>query len=295
MLSGVVVASLAAVVTGAAALLVPRRLRPSSAARLITALVLLSFGAAVWTLILLVTSDVVQLHGVAQRLARLSQSTDAAIRHRHSLTPIGFVALSAVVATAVSVIRVFVRQRRRPAPIGDRELAIIASDVPVAYALPGRPGQVVISTAMLRSLDPQERRVLLAHERSHLRRGHHYYIYLTEFAVAVLPVLAPLNARLRFAIERWADEDAAEEVGDRALVASAIARAALASNPTPRLGLAMADSGVVERVQFMLAGPPRRSPVIEAFFGAMVLVGLAGFVSSLLLIGSSLLVALGLQ
>src|SRR6185436_547302 len=147
---------------------------------------------------------------------------------------------------------------------GERELAIVTSVEPFAYSLPGKPGQVVISTAMLRSLDAEERRVLIAHEQSHLRRRHHRYVRLTELAVAAMPFLTPLNGRLRFALERWADEDAALEVGDRATVASAIARAALASQSSPRLGLAIADAGVVERVQVMLAGPARRSPFIEA-------------------------------
>jgi beta-lactamase regulating signal transducer with metallopeptidase domain len=147
---------------------------------------------------------------------------------------------------------------------------------------------------MLRSLDPQERRVLIAHERSHLRRRHHRYIHLTELAVAAVPVLAPLNDRLRFAVERWADEDAAHEIGDRATVASAIARAALASQSAPQFGLAIADSGVVERVQIMLAGPSRPSPLIEALLGGVIVAGLCGLVATLLLIEPSVLALLGL-
>jgi Zn-dependent protease with chaperone function len=260
---------------------VPRRLRPDTAARLITALVVLSLGAALWTLLLIVTANVVQLHGVAERLA---WCTDVVTSHRGSFTPIGMGALGGVVAASASAFRVRRRQRRRRAPSNDRDIAIIASDQPVAYALPGRPGQVVVSTGMLRSLDAQERRVLIAHERSHLRRRHHRYLRMTELAVAAMPVLAPLNARVRFAIERWADEDAADEVGDRALVASAIARAALASQATPRFALAVADDAVVERVQIMLAGPARGSPVVGVMLGVVIAAGLAGLVASLLLI-----------
>ena len=112
--------------------------------------------------------------------------------------------------------------------------------------------------------------------------------------MAAMPVLAPLNARLRFAVERWADEDAANEIGDRALVACAIARAALASQSTPRLGLAIADAGVVERVQIMLAGPSRRSPLIEALLGVTVVAGMCGLVASLLLIEPWALAVFGL-
>ena len=286
-----VVALVVAASTGAAALLVPRRLRPDTEARLITALVLVSFGAAVWTLLLIVTANVAQLHGVAERL---TWCTDVVTSHRGSFTPIGVFALVAVIAASVSATRVRSRQRRQRAPKDVREIAIITSDQPVAYALPGRPGQVVVSTGMLRSLDAQERRVLIAHERSHLRRRHHRYVRLTELAVAALPVLAPLNARLRFAIERWADEDAAAEIGDRAVVACAIARAALAAQPAPRFGLAMADAGVVERVEIMLAGPAPRSRLIEAVLGVVIVAGICGLGASLLLVEPWSLAVLGL-
>ena len=287
----VIVAVAVAVATGVCALLVPRRLRPDAAARLITALVLLSFGGAFWALILVVTDNIAQLHGVAERLA---WCTDKVSPHRDSFTPIGIVALGAVSTALVSVVRVRARQRRQRAPRDDHELAIITSDEPIAYALPGRPGQVIVSTGMLRSLDPQERRVLIAHERSHLTRRHHRYIRSTELAAAAMPVFAPLNRRLRFAVERWADEDAAIEIGDRATVASAIARAALATRSAPRLGLAMADAGVVERVQIMLAGPSRRSPVVETLLGGVAVAGLAGLVASLALIQPWVHSALGL-
>jgi Zn-dependent protease with chaperone function len=286
-----IVAVTVAAFTGVSALLVPRRLRPDMAARLITALVLLSFAGALWALFLVVTANLAQLHGVAERLA---WCTNVVTGHRGSFTPIGLTALGAVVAASASVVRVRVRQLRQPAPSDERELAIIASDEPVAYALPGRLGQIVVSTGMLRSLDPQERRVLIAHERSHLRRRHHRYIRLTELAVAAVPVLAPLNGRLRFAVERWADEDAAVEIGDRATVACAIARAALASQSGPQPGLAIADAGVVERVQIMLAGPSRKSPLIEALLGVAIVAGLCGLAASLLLIEPSVAALLGL-
>jgi Zn-dependent protease with chaperone function len=253
--------------------------------------VLLSFAGAIWTLFLIVTANLAQLHGVAERLA---WCTNVIAGHRGSFTPIGLVALGAVVAASASVVRVRVRQMRQRGPSDERELAIIASDESIAYALPGRPGQVVVSTGMLRSLDLQERRVLIAHERSHLRRRHHRYIRLTELAVAAMPVLAALNGRLRFAIERWADEDAADEIGDRATVACAIARAALASQSVPQPGLAIADAGVVERVQIMLAGPSRRSPFIEALLGVVIVAGLCGLVASLILIEPWVVALLGL-
>lgn len=287
-----VIAISVAMAAGVAALLVPRRLRPDRAVRLITALVLLSAGGSLWAMCLIVSANLAQLHGVAERLALC---TNIAGNHRGSFTPIGIVSLAAATSATVSAVRMRVRQRGERVAHDGRELAIVLSDEPVAYALPGRPGQVVISTAMLRCLEPPERRVLIAHERSHLRRHHHRYIRLAELAVSALPVLTPLNGRLRFAIERWADEDAAMEIGDRATVASAIARAALASASCPEVGLAIADVGVgvVERVEVLLAGPARISPLIELPLGA-VLTASFGLVLSLVLVAPQVLAVLGL-
>jgi Zn-dependent protease with chaperone function len=286
-----VVAVIVAAAMAASALLVPRRLRPDLATRLITTFVMLSFAAAIWTLLLVLAANVVELHGVAEHLGWCS---DLVTHHRDSFTPFGLVALGTAIAVFVSMARVRVRQRHRRAPSNGPELAVIASDDAVAYTLPGRPGQVVVSTGMLRSLDVKERRVLIAHERSHLRRHHHRYVRLTELAVAAVPVLAPLNARLRFAVERWADEDAAAELGDRALVARAIARAALASQSSPRLGLAMADARVVERVQIMLGEPSSESPLAPALLSAVVVAGIGGLVASALSIEPRVLAILGL-
>jgi Zn-dependent protease with chaperone function len=133
------------------------------------------------------------------------------------------------------------------------DVEVVASNEALAYAVPGRPGHVVVTTAMLRSLDPEERSVLLAHEHAHLARGHHRYVRIVHAAAAALPLLRPLRSQIRFATERWAGEDAALAVGDRSLVARAIAAAALARTSTaPTTAYAMADVAVVERVRALL-------------------------------------------
>lgn len=137
------------------------------------------------------------------------------------------------------------------------DLEVLPVDDPIAFAVPGRPGHVVVSIGMLRLLDARERSVLLAHERSHLERGHHHFIAVSEVAAASVPVLRPLADHVRFATERWADEDAAVAVGDRELVARTIARAALAGAREP--SLALAGLGVAARVEALLAPPPRRA------------------------------------
>jgi hypothetical protein len=162
-------------------------------------------------------------------------------------------------------------------------LVIVHDDQADAYTLPlGLSGRVVVSTAMLRALPADERRVLLAHEAAHLRHRHHLYVQLVELAAAANPLLRPLAAAVRTATERWADEVAAHEVGDRRLAARALARAGLArtrTTPTgpgraetpPGVALAAADCGVRRRVLALLDEPPRRRRVLAlAVAGLMV-------------------------
>ena len=56
---------------------------------------------------------------------------------------------------------------------------------------------------------------MFAHEQAHLRRRHHLYLLLTNIAAVANPLLWRLPDAVTEATERWADEDAAVEVGDR--------------------------------------------------------------------------------
>jgi beta-lactamase regulating signal transducer with metallopeptidase domain len=134
------------------------------------------------------------------------------------------------------------------------------TDLPIAVAVPGRGGGVLVSRGLLERLTAGELQVVFLHERSHLRHRHHRYLALGALAAGVLPPLRRMNERLRFSLERWADEDAAEAVGDRPLVARTIARVALtspAASPLP----AFSESGVVGRVKALLGTPPSKNPV----------------------------------
>jgi len=144
------------------------------------------------------------------------------------------------------------------------DVAVSASDVPYAFALPGRPGRVVVSTAMFRLLDSRQHRVVLAHERAHLRHRHHVYQRLARVA-ASNPLLSTLPAHVDHALERWADEESAECLGDRSLVAQTLGRAALARLPATGLGplgvLTFARDAVASRMVALLAPRPPRVPV----------------------------------
>ncbi|MGW1157485.1 M56 family metallopeptidase [Streptomyces sp. NPDC002513] len=156
------------------------------------------------------------------------------------------------------------RECRHIAAGGD--LAVVDDPVPTAFAVLGMPGRVVVSSGMLRLLDAPERRALLAHERAHLRHRHHLFSLVLHLAAVVNPLLRPLERAGAFAVERWADEDAAAVVADRPLVARAIARAALASSRARQAALSATGGPVPQRVRALLAPPmPRRNGATAAF------------------------------
>jgi len=291
MRTSIVLALVVAVLTATASLLVSRRVRPAVATRVITTLAAISATATLWIFLLIGGSSLLQLHGVAERL---SWCSDLRVAHRDTLSPVGAVSVLVVLVMLYSVVRVRARQRRLRATAGSSDVAVLPSDAPAAFALPGRPGQIVVSRGMLDRLEPDECRVLFAHERAHLRCGHHRYVRLTELAAAAVPVLAPLNRRVRYATERWADEEAAREIGDRQKVARAIAHAAIAQTNASSPGLAMADTGVLARVESLLTEAPAAPRYLERGLLGFVIAATAGLAVSLLLVEPVLFDILGL-
>lgn len=162
-------------------------------------------------------------------------------------------------------------------------LVIIDDDEPDAYALPGISGRVVVSTAMLRALPADERRVLLAHEAAHLRCRHHLWIQVAELAASANPLLRPGARAVRIAAERWADEVAAGEVGDRLLAARALARAALAraggrgTSTLMAAALGAAEGAVADRARALLAPAPKAH---RALTGAVAMLMLGTVVAA---------------
>ncbi|MGW4758275.1 M56 family metallopeptidase [Streptomyces chartreusis] len=147
---------------------------------------------------------------------------------------------------------------------GDGDLLVVPGSDVDAFALPGyrgRPGRVVVTSEMLRSLKAGEREVLLAHERAHLAGRHHLLSAVVDLAAVVHPALRSLREALAFHLERWADEEAAAVVGDRRVAAAAIARAALAGGSRSRGGgyplLSVTSGPVPQRVEALLLPEPQ--------------------------------------
>lgn len=147
-------------------------------------------------------------------------------------------AIPGILATAGSAFmllraRRVLRQRRVAATGFDgQRFKVLPTGEPFAFAVPGRPGCVVVSHGMLAALEPRERQAVFAHERAHLHQGHHRFLLVSALSAAVCPPLRWLASQVKLATERCADEAAAEALdGDRVVVASAIARAALVTSP----------------------------------------------------------------
>ena len=178
----------------------------------------------------------------------------------------------AAAAGIVVVIGLGLAERRRSAAAARRlralrghagtgELVVVRSSAVVAFTLPSTrtsPGRILVSDGMLRALDAAERRVLLAHERSHLRHRHDRYRRLAGIAASLNPLLRPAVGAVDFLLERWADEDAAGAVGSRHLAARALARAAVAVAPGQQRPwqASFASARVSRRVSALLAPAP---------------------------------------
>ncbi|MFJ7244311.1 M56 family metallopeptidase [Kitasatospora sp. NPDC098652] len=204
--------------------------------------------------------------GQIRLVAAIGQWSRRALRAQAPVSPTVSWGCALILATAVSML--LVATCRRTAVLhatrracrrlrGHRELAVLEDPQPVAYALPGTPGRIVVSTGMLRLLDGGEQQALLAHERAHLRARHHLFLLTLHLAVAVNPLLRPLAREGAFVLERWADEEAGRAVGDRSVVARAVARAALAGGRTPAGALAATEGPVPRRVRALFAPAPK--------------------------------------
>jgi Zn-dependent protease with chaperone function len=116
---------------------------------------------------------------------------------------------------------------------GSGQVVVTEDSAADAYTVPGWPCRIVITQGMLRALSAGERDVLLAHERSHAQGSHYLFTSVARLAAAANPFLRPVAAQAGYTVERWADERAATQAGDRRLTARAIARAALATSAAP--------------------------------------------------------------
>jgi beta-lactamase regulating signal transducer with metallopeptidase domain len=174
------------------------------------------------------------------------------------------------------------RLRRTIRERSNARLAVIHDPVPAAHAVGGvltSRGAVVITSSMLALLDADEQAAVIAHEQAHLRQRHATFMAALRLCAALNPLIASMVRDMRFALERWADEDAAARTG-RTTLASALAKAALAVLDSSAHGpaawaLAFHRHGVTDRVAALLAEPNRRSTPAWALLALSLTAALA--------------------
>jgi Zn-dependent protease with chaperone function len=157
----------------------------------------------------------------------------------------------------------------------DGTLVVLPDERRDAFTIPQPLGRIVVTSGLLHALNGEERRMVLAHETSHLVHRHAWWLLVADLAAAANPALLPTAAAVARAAERWADEDAAATIGDRRAAARALARAALltrSADPPAGLVLASASGDVPARVQALLAPPMPRRPAWVAALALLLAV-----------------------
>jgi hypothetical protein len=226
------------------------RLPPAAATWLLTASGLALALASSAVLGMLALSALVRIPAVAT-LAHLSRPAIASgpVSLPVAIAAGGLFATAAVAAGGAvwRRSRAIVAAHRHASSLPGAGQVVVTEDAAAdAYTVPGWPCRIVITQGMLHALSAGEREVLLAHERSHAQRSHYLFTSAARLAAAANPLLRPVAAQVGYAVERWADEQAAAQAGDRPLAARAIAHAALATSAAPpRRRSAMAALGLI--------------------------------------------------
>ncbi len=147
-------------------------------------------------------------------------------------------------------------QLRLLAAAGSRgEPVWIAGEQPMAVALTGRPGMIVMTEGLRRRLGPAALAATLEHERAHLRGHHHALLTFVEVISAALPI-CPLwrgaPAATRDLIELAADAAAARRCGPAAV---SEALRGLTDQPVPAIGLGMSGPLTTSRLDQLAMTP----------------------------------------
>jgi len=178
---------------GLAAPVLARRLPPAVGTWLLSVGGLLAAAGSAAALALLGFT----LVGQAPLLANQGHWSDTTLRHADPVAaPIAAAATGVLLLLASRVVAAgsrrlsALREAYRLAaalPASGGELAVIDDPGQQAYAVPGRPGRIVVSTGLLRGLNAGERRAVLAHERAHLAHRHHLHHTVAHLAAAACP------------------------------------------------------------------------------------------------------------
>ncbi len=155
----------------------------------------------------------------------------------------------------------------RPDP--DLGATLVDHAQPAAYCVGGPHPTVILTTATLQALDPEQVGAVLAHERAHLASHHHLLLAAARIGRQVLPfpLMRDADTQITRLVEMHADDAATAGRGTRPL-ATALAVLAAAAGPAPAPGLAAAATDAVQRLQRLLRPAEPLSRVRRQLLGA---------------------------
>lgn len=259
-----------ALLLAAVAPAVLRRGWTSRAPRLAIAAWLTTSTAFVLALVLGGLVLAVPTPNLAEGLAGLLRSCVEAVRAAYA-TPARALSAGAGLTLAVAVIgrvawclaralRTVTTRRREHVAIlnlvGRDDLTLGATLLDAAavaiYCLPGRRRRIVITTAALAALTPDELTAALAHERAHLVGRHHLVLAAADSLAAALPripLLAASRVEIARLVEMLADDAASRRHHPRTVAAALVA---LASATAPEETLAAGGPPALARVHRLL-------------------------------------------
>ncbi|MER5279198.1 M56 family metallopeptidase [Streptomyces sp. NPDC002809] len=262
--------------------LAEQHLHPRTAARLLTGTAVILASCSTLCLALLVVVGTAQLPGNPLPDGWSDDEVREAVPHDRIAGKASIVVLALVaMACASTVLRHYrfrFRAHRALAELPtESDVAVLPDSVPYAYALPGSPGRIMVTSAMLDCLTTAEQRALLAHERAHLAGRHHRLLLAARLAGCANPLLRPLRSAITYSTERWADEEAATDTGDRRLTARAVGRAALISHRAAAPAVPAFAAGPVPRRVAALLGPV---PPEQGWPPVLTSTGIAAFIAA---------------
>jgi Zn-dependent protease with chaperone function len=222
----------------------------------------------------------VPVSAVSGGLADLLHACATALRARYATPGGAVVAVAGALVAVGTLVRIGYclattwrsgrRERRRQlealALVGRTRAhgaVVVDHDEASVYCLPGRHGRIVLTSAALHLLEPDELRAVLAHERAHLRQRHHVAVTVATALVRAFPGVRFLSVA-RDEIARLA-ELAADDAACRAVGALPLAEALLtvggSSAPAPALAAGGSHAG--RRIRRLLT-PIRRLGAVRA-------------------------------
>ena len=145
---------------------------------------------------------------------------------------------------------------------------LVDHEQPAAYCVAGPHPTVILTTAALQTLDPDQVDAVLAHERAHLASHHHRLLAIARIGRQILPFLPLMreaDTQITRLVEMHADDAATATRGTGPLAAALVILAA-AAGPAP--GLAAATTDAVQRIQRLLRPADPLSRVRRQLLGA---------------------------